>query len=270
MAINEQPTTGNSKMIPVTGFDWRRGLDNLLHGEFTQWFRTRMWWTQILIWFASINLIYLFASLGAGGDPGFDAIMIFCIFMGLAGAIGTTIMMQMALVGETRSGTASWILSKPVSRPAFVLSKLIGNAVGLGLTLVLVQGVIAYLITGLVLDAWLPAAGFIAGMGVLLANVLFYLTLTLMLGAIFEHPAPVIGLPMAFLFVQQYLAGATSWAYLFFPWTLAIPLSEQAPSIAASLMTGAPVPSYGPLVSTLVYCVIFVVVAVAVFRRQDL
>jgi ABC-2 type transport system permease protein len=270
MSVNEQTARGNSKMVPVTGTGWRRGLDNLLHGEFTQWFGTRMWWVQILIWFACINLVYLTASIGMRNDPTFDAIMIFCIFMGLAGPIGTTIVMQMAIVGETRSGTAAWILSKPVSRPAFVLSKLIGNGVGLGLTMILAQGVIAYLITGLVQGTWLPIPGFLAGLGVLYVNIIFYMTLALMLGAIFDHPAAVIGIPMAFLFVQQYIAGATPWLYKLLPWTLAVPLGDSAPSISASLMTGMPVGSYAPLAATLVESAIFLIVALRVFSREDL
>ena len=269
MIANENTPTGNSKMIPVTGVDWRRGMDNLLHGELTQWFGTRMWWSQILIWFACVNLVYLTTSLTAG-MPSSEQIAIFCIFMGLAGPIGTTILMQMAIVGETRSGTASWILSKPVSRQAFVLSKLIGSAIGLGLTMVLAQGLIAYLITGLSAGLWLPIPGFLAGLAVLMVNILFYMTLTLMLGAVFDRPAAVIGLPMAFLMVQQYLAGAVSWGYLLVPWTLAIPLGDIAPSIALNLMTGIPVPSFIPVVTTLGWSVLFVGVALGVFKRQDL
>ena len=72
--------------------------------------------------------------------------------------------------------------------------------------MVLAQGLIAYLITGLVVGTWVPPLDFLAALGALFANILFYLTLTLMLGVLFEHPAPVIGIPMAFLFAQQFLA----------------------------------------------------------------
>ena len=52
---------------------------------------------------------------------------------------------------------------------------------------------------------WVPPLDFLAALGALFANILFYLTLTLMLGVLLEHPAPVIGIPMAFLFAQQLL-----------------------------------------------------------------
>ena len=74
-------------------------------------------------------------------------LMLFNIFMGLAGAIGVSILMQTAVVGEKRSGTAAWVLSKPVSRVAFIIAKLIANSTGIVVTLVLAQGLIAYLIS---------------------------------------------------------------------------------------------------------------------------
>lgn len=271
MVAREKDATGNSRMRLVTGTDWRRGLDNLLRGELKHWFGTRTWWVQILIWASAINLIYLMISLSAPDDLGFETIMIFNIFLGLAGPIGTCIIMQMAVVGETRAGTAAWILSKPVSRPAFILSKLIGNAVGLAVTMVLAQGLIAYLITVLVGGVFLPVPGFLAGLGVHMANILFYMTMTLMFGAIFEHPAPVIGVPMAFLFVQQFLVSSFPALSKFLPWALVMPLNNSTElPIAAALMVGDPVASYTPLYGTLAFSVLFVVIALVVFQRQEL
>lgn len=271
MVANEQTGGGNSQMHLIQGVGWRRGLDNLLRGDLKHWFGTRMLWTQILIWTATINLIYLMASLGARDAPDFESLMIFNIFLGLAGPIGTAIVMQMEVVGETRSGTASWILSKPVSRAAFILAKLFGNMLGLLVVMVLVQGLIAYLITGVVLENWMPISGFLAGLGVQFVNILFYLTMTLMLGAIFDHPAPVIGIPIAFLFAQQFVAGQFPALAKILPWTLAIPLNNDvAPSIANALMTGQPVPSYLPVYATLAFSLLFVLVALLVFKRQEL
>ena len=271
MVTKEEGATGNSVMRLATGTDWRRGLDTLLRGELRQWFGTRTWWVQILIWALSVNLVYLMVSLSAQGEAGFDGIMIFNLFLGLAGPIGTCIIMQMAVVGETRAGTAAWILSKPVSRPAFILSKLIGNAVGLAVTMVLAQGVIAYLITALVLGEFLPIPGFLAGLGVQMANILFYMTMTLMFGAIFDHPAPVIGIPMAFLFVQQFLVSSFPGLGQFLPWALVMPVNNgtQLP-VATALMLGEPVASYLPLFGTLVLSALFVVIALVVFQRQEL
>ena len=82
----------------------------------------------------------------------------------IIGAIGGVILVQGALVGEKRSGTAAWVLSKPISRPAFFLAKLIANAIGTLVTITLAQGLIGYLVIYLGLDtapalpAFLPSA----------------------------------------------------------------------------------------------------------------
>lgn len=271
MVASEQSAAGNSALQMVTGSDWRRGLDNLLRGELKHWFGTRTWWVQILIWASAMNLVYLMASLQARNEVDFESIMLFSIFFGIAGPIGTCVVMQMAVVGETRAGTAAWILSKPVSRPAFILSKLIGNGLGLLVTMVLAQGLIAYLITAAVLGTFLQIPDFVAGMAVLAAVMLFYLGLTLMLGAIFDHPAPVIGIPLAFLFIQQYLAGIAPFLFKFLPWSLAIPAnnSMEAP-LAVALMLGQPVTSYLALYGTVGLTVLFIVLALWIFQRQEL
>jgi ABC-type transport system involved in multi-copper enzyme maturation permease subunit len=54
--------------------------------------------------------------------------------------------MQDAVVGEKKDGTAAWVLSKPLTRPAFILSKIIANSVGILLTLVVVPCMVAYTI----------------------------------------------------------------------------------------------------------------------------
>ncbi len=267
--------SGNSAMIMETGGGWTRGLRNMLRGELGAWFATRTWLNQILIWAASINLIYLITALNAQ-NAGFDLSMIFCIFMGIAGPIGVTIIMQNAVIGEKRAGTAAWVLSKPLSRPAFILSKFVANTLGILVTMVLAQGLIAYLITGLVLGTWVPPLDWLAALGALFANILFYLTLTLMLGVLLDHPAPVIGLPMAFLFAQQFLAPKLAelnpaLANLL-PWTLAMPIngsSADAKSVSMALLAGQPTPL------TAVYFAVFasalfVAIAIIVFRRQEL
>ena len=271
MTANIQPSTGNTRMILLSGSAWNRGLNNVLQAELHHWFGTRMWLWQILIWAAAINFIYLMVALTGDDIPVAEGLMLFNIFLGLSGPIGVSIIMQSSVVGEKRSGTAAWVLSKPVSRTAFIVSKLIANSLGVAITMVLAQGLIAYLITGLILNEWLAILPFLAGLGVQFVNILFYLTLTLMLGTIFEHGAPVIGIPLAFLFFQQYLIGFYPPLANLLPWTLAVPPNNsQAPSVAMAVMSSVPPASYLPLILTLVFSVVFVVIGLLVFRRKEL
>ena len=265
--------TGNDRMIPVIGSGWRRGLDNVLNGELKGWFKTRRWWVQILVWTASVNLIFFFVALSAPRDE-MDigtSLMLFNIFMGLAGPIGVSIVMQSAVVGEKRSGTAAWVLSKPVSRSAFILAKLISNTVGMAVTMVLSQGILAYLISATILGNMLPVPGFLAGLCIHMANIMFYLTLTLLMGVLFEQTAPVIGIPLAILFAQNILMSFYPPLARFVPWTLAIPVNgDIVPSISQNLMIGAPIPSFLPLYVALIASVLFVVIALIVFQKQEL
>jgi ABC-2 type transport system permease protein len=273
MVAKEARPAGNAAMILETGAGWKRGMSNVLRGELRRWFRTSTWWRQILIWAASINLIFLLTSVSAPRDqlPASDSLMIFNIFMGLAGPIGVSIIMQSAVVGEKRSGTAAWVLSKPVSRQAFILAKIFSSTIGLTVTMLLAQGLIAYLIAGLLLGLWLPVGGFLLGLGAHLINIFFYLTLTLMLGTIFEHTAPVIGIPLALLFSQNFLGGFYPPLMKVLPWTLAIPPNNsQAPSIAMALMSGTAPASYLPAIVSLGAALVFVAIGLWVFSRQEL
>jgi hypothetical protein len=113
--------------------------------------------------------------------------------------------------------------------------------------------------------------GFLAGLGVHLVNIFFYLTLTLMLGTLFENGAPVIGIPLAFLFSQNFISSIYPELVKLLPWTLVIPLNNSTElPLAAALMTGAPLPSLVPLFATMAASVIFVAIALWAFNRQEL
>ena len=188
---------------------WRRGLDNLLRGEFSVWFRSRKWWIHSLIWLLSINLILFFTTLdpeagapATGGIP--DTIELYGIFGGMFVMMGVLVILQGAIVGEKKSGTAAWILSKPVSRTAFVIAKAAGNSLGVLVTAVLVPGVVAYLEFGLMTDlGWLSPLNFLRGVVALALHALFWITFTIMLGSFFDSWGPVIGIPLALAFGQQ-------------------------------------------------------------------
>jgi ABC-2 type transport system permease protein len=259
-------------MIPILGAGWTRGLANVLRGELKSWFSTRRWWVQIIIWAASVNLIYFIVALtNSKGSASMDTtLMLFNIFMGLAGPIGVSILMQTVVVGEKRSGTAAWVLSKPVSRVAFIVAKLIANSTGIVITMILAQGLIAYLISTFMLGFSLSVPAFLAGLGVHFANILFYLTLTLMLGTLFENTGPVIGISIAFLFAQNISMSFFPNLVHYIPWTLAIPANgDTNPSIAMNLMAGIAVPSFMPLYVALIAIVLFVGLALWIFQRQE-
>jgi ABC-2 type transport system permease protein len=245
-------------------------MDNLLDAELGRWFRTKKWWVQTLVWAGLVNgILVLMVSSEEGVDSG-ELIMAFTVLLSVFATIGVCILMQGSLVGEKQTGTAAWILSKPVSRSAFVLAKLVANTTGIAVTIVLAQGLIAYLIILVATGAALPPLGFLGGLGVELVHMLFYITLTLMLGAAFRRRGPVIAIPLVLLFAQELLLGVFPALARVLPWTLTIPLDEsEYLSVAMAIMTGSETLTYLPLATTLATSAAFMAMALLIFRRLE-
>ena len=119
--------SGQFQLVKEKG--WRRGLGNLLQGEYSAWFKSSRWWKHLLLWFAIVNLmmgimIYATAEAARDGNEGPPILLMYGVFGGMFVALGVMIIMQQVLVREKNSGTAAWVLSKPVTRTAFVVSRL--------------------------------------------------------------------------------------------------------------------------------------------------
>jgi ABC-2 type transport system permease protein len=261
--------TGNSAFELRDERGWRRGLGNLMSAGFAAWWSTNLWWVQTLIWTGIINFILAGLLWGAEAFEPQEAPALFALFGGLFPPIAVTIIMQDAVVGEKLSGTAAWVLSKPVSRTAFILSKLIPSAVGAVLTMNVFPGVAAFLQFTLAGAAPNPL-NYLLGLGVLAVNLLYFLTLTVMLGVLVNNRAAVIGVPLALAFGQQYLLGMIPPLRHVLPWTLVLPPPGSeglGGAIAASIMAGQPLPSLTPLYAALLSIALFT--CVAIWRFQD-
>jgi len=261
--------SGNSDLLLVTEKGWRRGLNNLLDNEFAGWFKTKMWWIQCIIWVSVTGFMLAGVMFST---PDFDikeGMMIFSVFMGLFPAIGVVIIMQDALVGEKSEGTIAWILSKPASRPSVILSKVTANSLGVLVTMVLVPGLFAYGLFCYYTKTMLEPLPFLSAFGVVFISHLFYLTLTLMLGAFFNGRGPVIGLGLGLLFLQQYLIAAVPALGYFLPWKLVVPLNNGTDAIVPALLRGDPITSFLPIAVVFLECVLFVAISLWRFNREE-
>ena len=255
---------------------WRRGLGNLLHGEYSAWFKSSRWWKQGIMWFSIINLMMVImiiasaeaAKNGKGGPP---VLFMYGIFGGMFVAFGVMVIMQRVLVGEKRSGTAAWVLSKPVTRTAFVVSRLAVNSIAILLTAVIVPGVIFYITLGLLSDfGWLSPLGFTAALLMVSLHTFYWIALVLMMGTFFESSGGVIAVPIALFFAFWMGTGLLPGLIYISPLLLIFsPASEQMNALAVSFMIGEPVFSWLPLLSTIVSCVLFIAVAIWRFNRQE-
>lgn len=267
-------TAGRFQRVEEKG--WRRGLGNLLQGEYSAWFKSSRWWKQLLVWLAIINGmmgIMLIATVEAAkdGNDGPPLLFMYGIFGGMFVAFGVMIIMQRVLVREKQTGTAAWVLSKPVTRTAFVVSRLVVNAIGILLTAVIVPGVILYVSLGLFSDlGWLSRAGFAFGLLLFGLHTFYWIALVLMMGTLLPSSAGVIAVPMVLYFVFWYGPSLVPALMYVSPILLTFsPAPDQIDALAVAVMTGAPVASWLPLIATVVSCIAFIAVAVWRFNRQE-
>ncbi len=267
---------------PVQERGWLTGFGNLLRRENASWWRTRTWWVHAIIWLAIINgvLAALLWTVPSGPEGGTaqqqlpaeqrvpEAVEVFMIIGGMATAVGVSIVAQGAIIDERQSGTLEWILSKPVSRTAVLLAKLIALGVGALAIMVALQGLVAYL--QMMLAGHAPTAlPFIGGLGLVGLNLVFYLALTLMLGVLFSNRGPVIGIPLGLIFGYQIILGLAPWLAQITPYGLVVPTGPDNTGMAALLAQGGTPPSTLPIFATMLWIILFVGVAVWRFERLE-
>lgn len=265
-----------SQLQPVRATGWRRGLANLLSGETSAWFGSSRWWKHLLMWVGVVNVMMIVMMIATGkaaaqGDEGPPLLFMYGIFGGMFVAFGVMVIMQRVLVREKQAGTAAWVLSKPVTRTAFVVSRLVVNTIAILFTAVVTPGVILYISLGLLSDfGWLSPVGFAAALVMNALHVFYWITLALMLGTLLESSGGVIAIPIALYFTFWYLPSLIPAVFYISPITLTFsPAPEQFGALSVAFMTGAPVFSWLPLIATVVSCIAFIAVAIWRFNRQE-
>jgi ABC-2 type transport system permease protein len=278
----------NSNLLAVRSWKGWEGFGNLIRKENRRWWGTWQWLVQIVIWMAIVNGMLVMVTLAApkieavqakqelsakeaaaSADAlSLTALMVFFLFSGMAPAVGVVIIGQEAVITERQIGTAAWVLSKPVSRVAFLLSRLSGDMLGILVTMVLTQGLAAYFIYQAGTGITLPIPGFLAGLGLIYLLLCFYLALTYMLGTLFHSRGPVIGIPLALVFGNQ-LVGLAPWLGKILPWNLVMDLGPDTPALGVLLAQGQPLPTISPILGTTALTIFFIAVALCRFQRED-
>jgi len=268
---------------------WRMGFANLFHEANGSYWHTKKWWIMSALWFLILNGLFITiwaipAKTIAEAMPSlkkmtsmmemvqhpFGVIFVdYFLICAIGLAVTAVIAGQDAIIGERQSGTGAWVLSKPVSREAFILSKLAASTICLLVTGVLIQGVGVYAqLSGKIGSPW-PIAEFSGAMGLVFLTLMFYLTLTYMLGALFTSRGAVLGISLAaaiagpmFLYSIPIIKEITPWAFFYGD------LEKVPPGLALAL--GNPPASVIPIVGTALMCVVFTVITILRFRREEL
>ena len=265
-------STNEILLVPRREHGWRMGLANMLSKEIGTWWRTRRWWVQCLIAMLLLNgNIWLNMKGGMRVDA---AALNFLTMAGLCVPIAAISLAQDSILGERHSGTAAWVLSKPLRRPSFILAKVIAHGLGLLVAWVVLPGVIFYLQIAGPLGSHLSAAGFVGAMGLDYLNLLFYMTLALMLATLFNGRGPVLGIAVAVAwsgpmqFIIQPMQKYAPWLENIMPWRLMVDFGRGGP-LAGYLAMGQPLHTVVPIIATVLWCILFVGVAIWRIRREE-
>ena len=264
-------TTANHMLQPVAESGWRRGLSNLFRNENNlRWGRNR-WILSALIWLGILNGFVFLVAYGEATsgkstptEIAAECIAIFMTFGTLATAVGVVTGVQGAIIREKQLGTAAWVLSKPVSRNAFVLAKMSSHSLAYLLLPLMLPSLVFYAQSQMLWGQMPDMSPFLAGWAVMALHMLFYVSFTLMLGSLFNSRNAVSAIGLGFLFGGQIFPNfLPAWVTLIFPWKL----SELAPALAL----GQPLPAGWPIpiVATTIWTVVFIRVALWRFGHEE-
>lgn len=246
------------------------GFRNLVDKENREWTSGWSWLVHGVAWLllvAGLPLVVGFIR-AQGNNPAQDVNEIGALLYFVMGSVATVIAVvaktQSAIIGEKQSGTAAWVLSKPTSRKAFVLAKLAVHLRWLLLLTLGVPGVVFYAIMPAISGLPIPILPFLGGLGILALGLLFYLTLSLLLGAVFGSRGPVAALVFGFFVGGVMLSQYAEWMTAAFPWLFwesayyLVAESREIPAIGVSA-----------IVLTAAWCVALAAAALWSFQRSE-
>jgi ABC-2 type transport system permease protein len=254
-------------LVPVRESARLGGFGNMLRKELGQWWGTRTWWVQTLIWVSILNGVSTIIALTESGQPAEvlqGTLSAFIPMSLLVVGIGVVIMAQGAIVGEKQLGTAAWVMSKPASRAGFILAKMIAYTIGIWITATIIPSVLFLITMRMLVPAPLALMPFLTGVALAALGQLFYLALTLMLGTFFNSRGPIAAIGIGFMLAGSMLRELIPVQILVAtPWPL--------PDVAAGLALGSSLPTVWPIpiVATSVWIVVMTGVALWRFEREE-
>jgi ABC-2 type transport system permease protein len=274
--------TANNQFQTVRENPGLRGFANLFKKENQAWWKTRRWWINLILWAGMLGglvslMLFVLPSIAtaandpavaeAGGPLPFSLIMGRSVFFELGSmaiAIGVIILCQDLIIDEKQSGVAEWILSKPVARRSYVLAKLAANGLAVLLLLLTVPALAAYGLLSARAGEPFPLTAFLAGIGIMSLHTLFYLTLTILAGTLFNNRGGILALALGVLFSGALLGGFLGPLTYVTPWNLA--------KIAGLVAGGEALPIrivLYPLLSTALWSILFTILSLWKFERAE-
>jgi len=266
-------------LLPARGSGWLAGFGNMLSKELGEWFRTRRWLVQLSIWLFLINgfigfILFVLPMLNSTKPvrdqmsgaipPETQAFVMYFTIAVMGGTIGVIILAQDEIIQEKQSGTAAWILSKPASRSTFILTKLLSNAIGALVFIVGLPGLVTLGESYLATHQAAPLGPFLAGVGVVMLALVFYLSLVILLGVMCESRGRMLGIAFGLMFGGMLLNNLIP--------QLNYVLPVNMDKIAQALFLGVPLPAMfvSQVIAAAVLSIVFILAALWRFHSVEL
>jgi ABC-2 type transport system permease protein len=265
--------SSNAEFQMIAGSSLLRGFGTLLRRENQKWWTIRRALTRTAVWVFLLNgllflALFVFPNMT---DPQGNRVidenplqMGSDMFAGLAAvglAIGVIVVMQDTLIEEKQLGTVAWVLSKPISRTAFLSAKLVANVIGLLLLMVLPTALAAYGLFQLYEPGAITLPNMAAMTAVISLHALFYLTLALLMGTLTNSRGLLLAVTLGSL-----LGGGLV------PVEALVKISPwQLQRVGVMLLHGQPIDTIGTTMigATVVWCLLFLVTAVWRFEHTE-
>jgi ABC-2 type transport system permease protein len=131
----------------------------------------------------------------------------------------------------------------------------------------LLVGASVYVQIWLTTGVLVPILPFVGMLSLIFLNIFFYLTLSILLGTLFSSRGAVLGIPLVVLFIYQIFPHIPAWLARLMPWNLVDSISHEA--LALTLVQGQALPTLTPIITTIIACLVFTLVASWRFSREE-
>ena len=181
----------NLELQRVNEWNGLRGFTNLFRKENRAWWGTHRWWINAVLWPIILcglmaNILFVAGDLISQADFATTSdriayitqtgLSVFFEFGSSMLAIGIIVLTNGLIIGEKQNGVAEWLLSKPMSRKAYILSKLVANILAMLILLIGVPSIVAYGLLSLHQAGLYPLPPFLSAVGIMILHTFFYLT----------------------------------------------------------------------------------------------
>lgn len=248
------------------------GLEKLVLRELKSFWKTKTILIIPLISIAIINgfiflILYIMPDVAAVTGEDFETAIVktlqtYTQLTGMFGAIVTIVGTHGVIITEIETGTLPWILSKPVTRTAYILSKWLSRLVLFAFSIIIVPAIITYLQTYIFFGSVPPIGNFLLGLVILFFYISAVLLMTIAISVATKNRILTLGVMLGVIFSSGIIPIISTQIYSYTPFIL----SE---SFALLVMEGVAIPSVIPFISTAGLSLGSILYTLISFQKQD-